>query len=260
MKTLVTGVSDGIGGAICSTLITSAEQNNEKLTLVTTSSGRKPLPESLLAQISAGGHRHLHLTADFANADALSSLADAALEFTQGMDTFISNAGGMASAPLETLSLENWDKMFAINTRPTFLLAQKFRAALAQSKGSIVAVASMSGLYPHPPHGGYSASKAALIMLCKQLAQEWAQYGIRTNAVAPGMIETGIVGALYTHKNIREQREAMVPLHRIGQPQEIANIVEFLASPKSSYVTGQVLLADGGLTETLLGTLPGIPK
>lgn len=259
MKVLVTGVSDGIGGAICRAFAAEAEMRGTELSLVVTSSGRRPLPPDLLEALDRPGIRMQHLTGDLVDPESSTRIAAQAVDFCGGLDALISNAGGMASAPLATLSLDNWNRMFDVNVRPTFLLAQALYPALVESSGAIVAIASMSGLFPHRPHGAYSASKAALIMLCRQLAQEWASDGIRSNVIAPGMIRTGIVGHVYANDAVRSRREAMVPLGRIGTPEDIADLSVFLASSKAAYLTGQVVVADGGLTDSLLGSIPGLP-
>ena len=118
----------------------------------------------------------------------------------------------------------------------------------------------MSGLRPHKGLGAYSAAKAALVMLARVLAQEWAAEGIRVNAVAPGMIRTPLTERIYQHDEVKARREALVPLGRIGAPEDIAAIVAFLAGPGAGYVTGQVILADGGIADSALGAIPGLPQ
>ncbi|HEY0918312.1 SDR family NAD(P)-dependent oxidoreductase, partial [Devosia sp.] len=156
--------------------------------------------------------------------------------------------------------VEKWDYLLNVNVRPTFIMSQIFRPALAASHGSIVAVSSMSGVRPHRGSGAYSPAKAALSMLCKVIAQEWAPQGIRANAVAPGMIRTPLTKSIYENDEVTRRRIELVPLGRIGTPEDIAAVVSFLAGPDSAYVTGQVLLADGGITDAMLGLIPGLPK
>ena len=187
-----------------------------------TASGRKPAPQALLDALAAQGVRATFLTGDLSDPGACAALAARTLDALGGLDAFVSNAGASVPHRLAELAVEDWDRTFAVNTRPTFLLAQAFRPALAASRGSIVAVASMSGLRPHRGLGAYSAAKAALVMLVRVLAQEWAADGIRVNAVAPGMIRTPLTERIYLHADVKARREALVPLGRIGTPEDIA--------------------------------------
>lgn len=259
MKIVVTGASDGIGGAVALRLAADCAARGEAAELVLTASGRKPAPQGLIDRLEAGGARVVYLTGDLAAPAACREIAAHALDALGGIDVFVSNAGASTPRKLADLAAEDWDQTFAVNTRPTFLLAQAFRPALAASRGAIVVVASMSGLRPHKGLGAYSAAKAALIMLSRALAQEWAADGIRVNAVAPGMVRTPLTERIYTFPEVKAQREALVPLGRIGTPEDIASVVAFLAGPGSSYVTGQVVLADGGVTDIALGLIPGAP-
>jgi len=139
------------------------------------------------------------------------------------------------------------------------VLAQAAHAGLARTRGSIVAIASMSGLHPHPGYGAYSAAKAALVMLCRQIAQEWAADGIRANAVCPGMIRTPLTEPVYQDAGTKARREALVPAARIGTAEDVAQAVMYLAGPGASYVTGQALVVDGGLSDHMLTMIPGRP-
>ena len=259
MKAIVTGASDGIGGATALRLAVDCAARGETLELVLSASGRKPAPQALLDRLAAAGVRAQFLTGDLADPAACAALAARTLDVLGGLDVFVSNAGASAPHRLAELRVEDWDRTFAVNTRPTFLLAQGFRPALAAAGGSIVVVASMSGVRPHRGLGAYSAAKAALVMLARVLAQEWAAEGIRVNAVAPGMIRTPLTERIYTHPEVKARREALAPLGRIGTPEDIAGVVAFLAGPGAAYVTGQVLLADGGIADSALGAIPGLP-
>lgn len=261
MKVIVTGASEGIGGAIARKLCANATARGTPLEVVLTTSGSKPRPSGLIEQLEAEGARVAHLTGDLADAQICADMAKDALGHLDGeMDAFISNAGVSSPASLHELSLEGWDWMFNVNVRPTFIFAQAFRSALSVRRGAIVAIASMSGQRPHPGLGAYSPAKSALIMLCRLVAQEWAVDGIRANVVAPGMIRTPLTEKIYLHDEVKAKREALVPLGRIGTPEDIAAIAAFLAGPEASYVTGQVIRADGGFADRALGAIPGLPK
>jgi glucose 1-dehydrogenase len=118
----------------------------------------------------------------------------------------------------------------------------------------------MAGVQPYPGVGAYSPSKAGLLMLIRLLAQEWAADGVRANAVSPGMIHTTMTAPIYADAEIKAQREAIIPLHRIGDPMaDIAGVVAFLLSADAAYTTGQNIRADGGLLDAVQGLIPGRP-
>lgn len=255
---LLTGFSEGIGGATARMLAKQARDAGQTLKIVGTASGTKPEPSGLISDLEALGAQVLYLTGDLADVDVAQNLGQQALEFCGGMDVFVSNAGGVSPGRLTDLPIEKWERQFDLNTRATLVLAQVLYPALKASGGALVAVASMSGMFAHLGQAAYSPAKAALISMVRNLAQEWAPDGIRVNAVAPGMIETPLTAGVYAHDTVKAARAAMVPLGRIGLPDDIAEVVVFLA--KAKYVTGQTLLADGGLCDSLLGTIPGLPK
>jgi NAD(P)-dependent dehydrogenase (short-subunit alcohol dehydrogenase family) len=153
------------------------------------------------------------------------------------------------------MSLELYDRMFAVNTRATWLLAKHAVPLLAAARGAIVATASISAREPTPQIGNYSANKAALVMLIRQLADELGPLGIRCNCVSPGTTRTGINDFLLSDTKVREAREALLPLRRIGQPEDLAAAIAFLAGKDASYITGVDLLVDGGLNTTLMPAL-----
>lgn len=260
MKLLVTGGSEGIGGAVCRLFAQNCANQDQTLKIVLTASGTKPAPQKLLADLKNAGAQTLFLTGDLTSTQSCKNITEQTLEFCGGLDVFISNAGGVSPAKLKDLSVEHWDQQFDLNVRSTFILAQALFPALKASEGTIVAVSSMSGMFAHLGQGAYSPAKAALISLCKNLAQEWAEDGIRVNCVAPGMIHTPLTDKVYQDEETTEVRKNLVPLKRIGTPDDIAQAIAFLAGPHSSYITGQLLLADGGICDSILGHIPGLPK
>lgn len=256
MRALITGASDGIGGAAAIAIARAATDAGGRARLVLSTSGRKPPPQPVLDALSALGAEVHFVTADLSDVAACRNLARTTLDRLGGADAFVSNAGAMGAAPLVSIDPDRWDDLFRVNVRPTLLIAQGLHAALGDSRGSIVATGSMTGEQPMPGSGGYSASKAALAMLVRQMAQEWGPGGIRANAVAPGLIRTPLTEATYRNEALAAARSALVPLRRIGTATDIGNLIAFLAGPQSTYVTGQVILADGGLTDAMLGRIP----
>jgi 3-oxoacyl-[acyl-carrier protein] reductase len=260
MRVLVTGATGGIGRAICLSLLEQARANGTQLVVAAAASRHSAELDALAVELNAAGARAIGLYADLGTPDGCRDLVAQARDFCGGLDGLVSNAGMTRPAPLAQQTLEDWDRVFSVNTRAAWLLACAAREALAQSRGAIVAVASMSGMLPHPGYGAYSASKAALIMLCRQLAQEWAVDGIRVNSVSPGMIRTPLTERVYQNSEVAGKRQAMVPLQRIGTPDDIARAVVYLLSTQASYMTGENLRVDGGLCDRMLGTIPGLAR
>jgi glucose 1-dehydrogenase len=258
---LVTGAAGGIGQAICWALVAQARRDGRPAHLVAAASRPSAALDTLLEALRAGGATATAVFGDLTDPAACRGLVQATLAQTEGrLDTLVSNAGASVPGALADLAVEAWDASFALNVRATWLLAQAARAALSASRGSVVAIASMSGLHPHPGYGAYSPAKAALVMLCRQLAQEWSADGIRVNAVCPGMVRTPLTEAVYQDDGVRERREQLVPLGRIGTADDIGGAVAYLASAAAGYVTGQALTVDGGLAEHMLSMIPGRPR
>jgi glucose 1-dehydrogenase len=185
---------------------------------------------------------------------------EAAAQQFGGLDGIVSNAGAVDPVALESMSLQVWDDMFALTCRASWLLAKAGFIHLKSSRGAFVGISSQSGVYPHRQTGAYSAAKAALIMLCKQMALEWGEYGIRVNSVSPGMIMTPMTQAIYSDSAVAQQREAIVPLRCIGSPDDVARAVAFLVDPNNRYITGENIMVDGGLTLSVLDRIPGIAR
>lgn len=177
-----------------------------------------------------------------------------------GLNILVNNAGISIPHTLLDLVENDWDLVMNTNLKGPFLISQYAAQNMKNAgQGIIINVASMSGLEPYQGMGAYSVSKAGLIMLTRLMAVEWAQYGIRVNAICPGLIRTPLTEAVYANAELAQRRAELVPLGRIGKPEEIASIAVFLASPDSSYITGQVLVADGGLLGTIQKHLAGRP-
>src|SRR5499427_8964113 len=185
------------------------------------------------------------------------AVADAIASFG-GLDGLVSNAGINRPGRLVDYAVQDWDQMFAVNTRATWLLAQAAHPALKAARGAIVAIASMSGSNAHANLGPYGPSKAAVIMLVKVLAQELGRDGIRVNSVSPGMVRTGMTEKVYDDERVARERDGLVPLGRVAAPEDIADVVVFLLGPDARYVNGHDIVVDGGMSGNFLGRLPGI--
>jgi len=166
-------------------------------------------------------------------------------------EVLVNNAGIAHHAPAETMTVAEWDRMLAVNLSGVFFCSQVFgEPMLAARSGAIVNIASMSGLIVNRPQPqvAYNVSKAGVIMLTKSLAAEWAPHGVRVNAVAPGYVRTDLIEHLVETDTARDYWIGGTPLKRMGDPDEIAKAVLFLASDAASYVTGETLVVDGGYT------------
>lgn len=263
IKALVTGASDdGIGGGIARELARLAAADGGGAIALSTS-GRRGVPRKLLQDIDDLGVGVCHFAADLTEPAACRELAEGALEFCGGMSVFVSNAGAMRPGLLASLAVEDWDLLFAANLRPTLLISQRLLPALKESQGSVVAVSSITGGTPAPGAGAYPPSKAALEMLVRQMALEWAAYGVRVNAVAPGMVETHLTQSAYTDVDVHAARKEVVPMRRIGTPEDMGKATAFLAGSSASYITGQTLTVDGGFIDSVythVPTLTDVPR
>jgi glucose 1-dehydrogenase len=216
--------------------------------------------EKVVRLIQSMGGTAIALVGDLGDPEVPGQLiADAADEFG-GLDALVANAGIAKPGALKDVSLEDWDDMFSVNLRGAWLLARASYPHLRDSRGAACFTSSMSGQLPHAGSGAYSPSKAALTLLAQTLALEWAPDGIRVNVVSPGMTRTGMTEKLYLDPQIKKAREGIIPLGRIGDPMDIANVIEFLVGPLSSYVTGQDICVDGGFSKSILSHIPGRPS
>ena len=258
MQALVTGAGSGIGRAICLRLARDARERGRPARIAAIDLAASPGLPSLADELRALGAEPLVLHADIGEAGAPARVVAAAVERFGGLDGLVSNAGINRPGPLVDYSVQDWDRVFAVNTRASWLLARAAHAALGAARGAMVIVASMSGSNAHANLGAYAPSKAAAIMLMKVLAQELGPAGIRVNAVSPGLVHTGMTAAVYADTSIAAQRSALVPLRRIAAPEDVADVVAFLLGPDARYVNGHDLVVDGGVTGNFLGRLPGI--
>jgi NAD(P)-dependent dehydrogenase (short-subunit alcohol dehydrogenase family) len=260
MRVLVTGAASGIGRATCLRLARDAKAQGRAGKIAAVDVAAATGLDSLCAELKALGAEALPLHADMSTADGPARAVGDAVAGFGGLDGIVSNAGINRPGALMTYAIEDWDRMFAVNTRATWLLAKAAYEALKASRGAIVAIASMSGSNAHANLGAYGPSKAAVIMLVKVLAQELGRDGIRVNSVSPGMVKTGMTAKVYADQRITAERDALVPLGRVATPEDMADVVAFLLGPDSRYINGHDLVVDGGVAGNFLGRLPGLSQ
>lgn len=199
----------------------------------------------------------LGLGCDVSDKLSVQEAADTVANTWGAVDILVNNAGILRPGPLEDLSPEDWSTMLAVNLNGCLLAAQAFgRQMLAKGSGALVHIASISASQPQPYSGAYSPGKAAVSMLSRQLAYEWGPKGVRSNVVSPGLVLTPLSEAFYRDEKVRLAREKRVPVGRIGRPQDMADTAMFLASDRAGYINGQEIVVDGGLSQTLMGSVP----
>jgi glucose 1-dehydrogenase len=260
MRVLVSGGSRGIGAAVCIRIAEAAAARGERAQIVVCGRDQSERQEQVARSVRALGGDAIAISGDLSDVDVASRLVDAAVSEFGGLDALVANAGVASPGKICDLSVADWDNMFAVNTRGAWLLAKHCYPYLKQSRGAACFTSSMSGQVPHAGSGAYSPAKAALTMLARTLALEWAPDGIRSNIVSPGMTHTPMTEKMYVDPAIKQAREDLIPLSRIGDPKDIANAIEFLISPLASYITGQDLCVDGGLSKSILSHIPGRPS
>jgi NAD(P)-dependent dehydrogenase (short-subunit alcohol dehydrogenase family) len=206
------------------------------------------------------GERAVALVADTTDEGALERALDRFAMATgqPAPDALVANAGIVRFGPLVDLDEAAWRAVVDVNLTGTFLAARTAarRMIAAGRGGSVVMVTSMNGVAPGPNAGAYGATKAAVALLTKQMALEWGPHAIRANAVAPGLIDAGMSEPIYADADIRRRRTERVPLGRLGRGADVAEVVLFLLSDAAAYVTGTEVLVDGGVTNSVIATLP----
>jgi NAD(P)-dependent dehydrogenase (short-subunit alcohol dehydrogenase family) len=247
---VVTGAGSGIGAAIAN----GFAKAGAKVAVIDRDG---EAAATVAAGLAAAGGTAVAFTCDVTREDAVSAVAGEVVARLGPSHILVNNAGILRSGPLATVSIEAWNAVLAVNLTGYLIAAQAFGAAMINAKrGSIIHIASIAGTNTQPRSGAYSASKAGVLQLSKQLAVEWGPHGVRSNAILPGLIRTPLSAAFYENKEFEEKRKAMVPTRRIGEPEDIAQAALFLASDRASYVNGAEILVDGGLNSVLMEMVP----
>ena len=247
---VVTGSGKGIGKALA---LGMAQAGADVVVTARTESDI----ESTAADIRAAGRRALAIPADVRVAEQVTNLFGQAVDEFGGLDIVVNNAGGSFLTKTMEMSENAWNAIIRQNLTSTFLCSQEAgRIMREQKRGSIINMASTDGFVANPKSAAYGAAKAAIVSFTKTLAADLGPYNVRVNALAPGYIVTaGIAELLKSNAELAEKLGAkeknILPLRRLGKPEDIVGPTIFLASDASEYVTGQTIVIDGGLIYTL---------
>ena len=247
---IVTGAGSGIGRAVAERFaadgiaVVCADLNEASVT-------------QAAADLTAKGHAALALHTDITDEASVADMAIRALEWTGRIDICVANAGAMVEGDILSLSLDDWNRALRINATGAFLTARAVLPHLLVQRGALVFTASTVGLAGMKGVAAYSAAKGAVVALTRQLAADFASRGVRVNAVAPGAVRTPLSESQFRARAADEAEfQALLaqvigryPLSRWGTPDEIAEVVLFLATDRSSWMTGQIIPVDGGLLE-----------
>ncbi len=238
---IVTGAGQGIGRAIALTLA------REGATVVVNDIDLEKA-EKVAEEVSAQGGQALPVQADVSVGDEVNNLVEKTLDSYKRVDILVNNAGVAKMTRLLELTEAEWDRTMNINIKGQFLCSKAVIAhMIKQERGKIVNIASLAAHIGAPGLAAYGASKGGVVQLTKALAVELGKYNIMVNAVSPGLTLTDLIKS--TVKDRPDFLEGMdrIPLRRAAEPEDIANVVLFLASSESDYITGQVIIVDGGL-------------
>lgn len=236
---VVTGAARGIGRQVCLALA------SEGATIVAADMLKDLLAETATL-VGKLGVDVMTMEVNVTDKASVEALRDAVMEKYGRIDILVNNAGITRDTLLLGMSDEQWDAVITVNLRGVFLCTRAISEVMLRARrGRIINLASVSGLMGNAGQANYAASKAGVVGFTKSVAKELAKRGVLCNAVAPGFIATDMTDVL--PDKVKETVKALIPMQRMGNPEEVASVVKFLAGPDSSYVNGQVIVVDGGL-------------
>lgn len=238
---IITGASSGFGKA--SALLFAKE--GAKLILVARKESSLKETENEIKKLGA---EVISIPADVSSEENIKKIIETSVEKFKKIDIIFNNAGTFGPGNVEETDLETWNKVMNINLTSIFLMAKYAMEYLKESKGSIINTASAGGLIGFPQAASYAASKGAVISLTRSIAVDYAKDGVRCNAICPGTSATNMTEEVLKVPELCEGFLAPIPLHRFGNPEDVAHAALYLASDDSSYVTGISLPVDGGWT------------
>ncbi len=245
---IVTGAGSGIGRG------TALQMANAGANIVVAELQRQAAEETA-NMIRSLGQRVLVSTTDVTSSESVGEMMAATLREFGGADILVNNVGGLGPNPKKKtileLELEEWESLLRLNLTSQYLCCKAFISELVNSGrgGNVVNIASLAALVPYETSVVYGAAKAGVVSMTQTLAAEYGRHGIRVNCIAPGHVRTPIPEALYQgREELRAAQDRIIPVGRWGEPEELGRLAVFLASPASSYVTGQTVVASGGMT------------
>ena len=237
---LVTGGSRGIGRVIAVQLARAGYD------IAICYSGNEAAAQETIAECKKYGKQAMFIKADVSNTEDVTNMFEEIKSLLGPVEVLVNNAGITKDGLLIRMSEEDFDSVIDINLKGTFLCTKAaIKDMMKARKGRIINITSIVGVEGNPGQANYCASKAGIIGFTKSVAKEYGGKGVTVNAVAPGFIQTAMTDKL--PDNVKEAYLKQIPLGRFGQPEDIANVVEFLASDKAAYVTGQVVEVTGGM-------------
>ncbi|NIB42252.1 SDR family oxidoreductase [Pseudomaricurvus alkylphenolicus] len=239
---IVTGAKGGIGRAVALLLASSGAD-----VVITDIHAAASQIETVAEKIRDRGVRCVSITADITRKNDLDQLLGDVLNEFGSVDLLVNVAGVYLSNPLLDFDEERWNTLFDVNLKGVFLACQSVAKIMVQQEsGCIINISSDSALDVAEGDGPYSASKSGVIAITRHLSKELGKFNVRANAIAPGWVKTEMTEFVWRDPQLLKEAEAQIPLGYIAEPRDIANVALFLASEASRYVTGQVIVANGG--------------